>query len=159
MEEVDHCHDPEKVKVISGVTAALQRARLAGWLNIIITNQSGIGRGYFTEKEFHAVQEELLDQLEGCIDATYMASDLPDHASPRRKPGPGMILEAAAQFGIDLPASFMIGDRASDIGCGKAAGCRTILVLTSYGKNHRDCGADFIVKDVTEAIELALLCK
>lgn len=157
MEEVDHCHEPHKVKAISGVTAVLQRAQEAGWLTIIITNQSGIGRGYFTEKEFQAVQQELYRQVEGHIDATFMAPDHPDCASPRRKPGPGMILEAAAQFNIDLPNSFMIGDRASDIACGKAAGCRTILVLTGYGKNHLDCGADFIVDDVTAAIELALM--
>ena len=85
-----------------------------------------------------------------------MAPDLPNTGSLRRKPAPGMILEAAVELGIDLSRSFMIGDRAGDIGCGKAVGCRTILVLTGYGKEHRDCGADFIAKNVTEAIDIAL---
>lgn len=156
MEEVDHCHEPEKVRAMPGAAEALAKARREGWLNIIITNQSGIGRGYFTEKEFNAVQQELLHQLGGTIDGAYMAPDMPGTHSLRRKPAPGMILEAAHRFGIDVPASFMIGDRASDIACGREAGCRTILVLTSYGKNHRDCGADFIVENVTAAIELAL---
>lgn len=155
MEEVDHCHEPEKVKAIPGAAEALAKARREGWLNIIITNQSGIGRGYFTKEDFDTVQTELLNQLEGGIDAAYMAPDHPSNATLRRKPGPGMLLEAEKDFGIDLPASFMIGDRASDIEAGRAAGCRTILVLTSYGKNHRDCGADFIVKDVVAAIDLA----
>ena len=156
MKEVDHCHHPEKVKAMEGALSALKKAHEQGWYNVIITNQSGIGRGYFTENEFEAVQKELHRQLEGFIDATYMSPDLPNTDSLRRKPAPGMLLEAAAELGIDLPASFMIGDRSSDIDAGKAAGCRTILVLTGYGEGHRDCGADFIVNDVTDAIEIAL---
>lgn len=156
MEEVDHCHEPEKVRAIAGAREALKKAQEEGWLTIIITNQSGIGRGYFSEKEFQAVQKELLHQLGGAIDAAYMAPDHPTYATSRRKPAPGMLLEAAKDFGIDLSASFMIGDRGSDIACGKAGGCHTILVLTSYGKEHRHCGADFIVEDVTAAIELVL---
>ena len=159
MEEVDHCHDPKEVRAISGAVERLVAARQQGWHNVIITNQSGIGRGYFTEKEFGLVQEELQRQLQGLIDATYMAPDLPGTPSLRRKPAPGMILEAATALGIDLSRSFMIGDRSSDIECGKAAGCQTILVLTGYGEKHRDCGADFIARDVTEAIDLALQSK
>ena len=156
MEEVDHCHDPQHVRAIEGAAMRLAEAHARGWCNVIITNQSGIGRGYFTEKEFGAVQDELQRQLNGLIDASYMAPDLPNTGSLRRKPAPGMILEAAVELGIDLSRSFMIGDRAGDIGCGKAVGCRTILVLTGYGKEHRDCGADFIAKNVTEAIDIAL---
>lgn len=156
MEEVDHCHRAEDVRAIQGVADKLAEARLQGWVNIIITNQSGIGRGYFTEKEFFVVQEELQRQLNGLIDASYMAPDLPDTGSLRRKPAPGMILEAAVEHQIDLSRSFMIGDRAGDIGCGRAAGCQTILVLTGYGKEHQDCDADFIAENVTEAIQIAL---
>jgi D-glycero-D-manno-heptose 1,7-bisphosphate phosphatase len=156
MEEVDHCHRPEDVRAMQGAADKLEEARKKGWLNIIITNQSGIGRGYFTEEDFFSVQEELQRQLNGAIDASYMAPDLPDSGSLRRKPAPGMILEAAIEHAIDLSRSFMIGDRAGDIGCGRAAGCRTILVLTGYGKEHQECGADFIVENVTEAIQIAL---
>lgn len=156
MEEEDHCDCPSRVRAINGVKEMLAVAHQQGWLNIIITNQSGLGRGYFTEKQFKAVQEELFKQLENLIDASYMSPDLPNTNSLRRKPAPGMILEAAEAFGIDLSKSFMIGDRTSDIASGKAAGCRTILVLTGYGEQHRDCGADFIARDATEAIEIAL---
>jgi D-glycero-D-manno-heptose 1,7-bisphosphate phosphatase len=156
IQEVDHCHRPEDVIVMEGAALGLAKSHEHGWCNVIITNQSGIGRGYFTEKEFQDVQAEVQHQVGGLIDATYMAPDLPNTNSLRRKPAPGMIVEAAADLGIDLPASFMIGDRKSDIDAGKAAGCRTILVLTGYGKEHRDCGADFMVRDVAAAIEVAL---
>jgi D-glycero-D-manno-heptose 1,7-bisphosphate phosphatase len=156
MKEVDHCHRPEEVEAIEGAAAGLAKARKQGWYNVIITNQSGIGRGYFTKKEFQAVQEELQRQLGGLIDTTYMAPDLPNTNSSRRKPARGMFLEAAHDLGINLSLSFMIGDRSSDIEAGRAAGCKTILVLTGYGQENRNCGADFIVKDVTEAIDVAL---
>lgn len=156
MVEVDHCHDPKDVRAYPGAKEELARARSLGWRVIIITNQSGIGRGYFTEEQFESVQKELLRQLEGNVDASYMAPDLPSTGSVRRKPAPGMILEAAADHGIDLECSFMIGDRNFDIECGKNAGVRTILVETGYGKEHLGCGADFIAPTVKEAIQIAL---
>lgn len=156
MEEVDHCHDPADVRAYPGAAEVLSRARSLGWRVIIITNQSGIGRGYFTMEQFESVQVELLRQLDGNIDASYMSPDLPGTGSTRRKPAPGMILEAAADHGINLKRSFMIGDRNFDIECGKNAGVRTILVKTGYGKEHLGCGADFIAPTVTEAIRIVL---
>jgi len=156
MEEVDHCHNPAHVRAYPGAAEELARARALGWFNIIITNQSGIGRGYFTENDFLAVQKELIRQLGQVIDATYMAPDLPENPSSRRKPAPGMILEAAMEHGIDLKRSFMIGDKKLDIECGKNAGVRTILVETGYGRNLSDCSPDFKTKTVTEAIRIAL---
>jgi len=156
MEEVDHCHDPAKVRAYPGAAEALSRARSLGWSIIIITNQSGIGRGYFSRDQFLEVQGELTRQLGGTIDATYMSPDLPDTGSLRRKPAPGMILEAAEEHGIDLARSFMIGDRNLDIECGRNAGVKTILVQTGYGLQHLDCGADYVTPTVTEAIQTAL---
>lgn len=156
MEEVDHCRDPAHVRAYGGAARELARARSLGWANIIITNQSGIGRGYFTLEQFHSVQEELIRQLDGLIDASYMAPDHPDHPSPRRKPAPGMILEAAADHAIDLSRSFMIGDKALDIECGRNAGVRTILVETGYGKKAGACSPDHRAPTVTEAIRIAL---
>ncbi len=153
MKEVDHCHRAEDVQAIEGAADLLAQTHIQGWLHLIITNQSGIGRGYFTKKEFDDVQEELQRQLNGLIDGVYMSPDMPGSNSVRRKPAPGMLLEAAEAFNIDLTRSIMIGDRSSDIEAGKAAGCRTILVLTGYGKEHRDCGADFIAEDVTHALQ------
>lgn len=137
MEEVHYCSQPETVRVFPGVTEALTRLKAAGFLTIIITNQAGIGRGLFTEADFHAVQAELLRQIgPNLIDATYFCPDHPDQATPRRKPGMGMIEEACRAFPIDLTKSWMIGDKAIDIECGKNAGLRTILVSTGYGKNE-----------------------
>jgi D-glycero-D-manno-heptose 1,7-bisphosphate phosphatase len=156
MEEVDHCRDPAHVRTYAGAAEELARARSLGWAAIIITNQSGIGRGYFTVEQFLSVQEELLRQLGGQIDAAYMAPDLPDSGSPRRKPAPGMILEAAREHGIDLRRSFMIGDKRLDIECGRNAGVKTILVSTGYGSREGDCSPDFTAPTVAEAIRIAL---
>lgn len=156
MEEVDHCSDPADVRAYAGAAEELARARALGWANIIITNQSGIGRGYFTVAQFESVQRELLRQLGDVIDGSYMAPDHPDKPSPRRKPAHGMILEAAAEHGIDLSLSWMIGDKPIDIECGKNAGIRTILVETGYGARAGDCAADHRAPTVTEAIRIAL---
>ena len=156
MEEVDHCCDPALVRAYEGASEELLRARSLGWANIIITNQSGIGRGYFTVEQFQSVQEELIRQLGDVIDGSYMAPDHPDNPTPRRKPAPGMILEAAAEHGLDLSRSWMIGDKAIDIECGRNAGVRTILVDTGYGKNTGACNPDHRAPTVTEAIRIAL---
>jgi len=156
MVEVDHCRDPKYVKAYAGADEELARARSLGWAVIIITNQSGIGRGYFTVEQFESVQKELIRQLDGNIDASYMSPDLPGSGSSRRKPAPGMILEAAVDHGIDLQRSFMIGDKDLDIECGRNASVRTILVETGYGKKHLDCGADYIAPTITEAVRMVL---
>jgi D-glycero-D-manno-heptose 1,7-bisphosphate phosphatase len=125
-------------------------------LAIVITNQSGIGRGWFTEAAYQAVEAEFLRQVgEGLIDASYFCSDAPGMPSGRRKPQPGMVLEAAADFDIDLAQSFFIGDKAADIECGRRAGTRTILVLTGYGA-AQDCRPDYTARNVVEAVEIVL---
>ena len=161
MEEVEYCCDPAKVKVISGVPEAIGELKSAGYLAIIVSNQSGIGRGLFTEAQYAAVQQELLRQIGAHrIDASYFCPDAPGVPSLRRKPAPGMVLEAAAEFQIDLAASFLVGDKASDIECGRRAGTRTILVRTGYGAAlERDPGfaaPDFVANDVPEAVRWLL---
>lgn len=156
MEEVDHCCDPAHVRIYPGAAEELHRSRSLGWVNIIITNQSGIGRGYFTIEQFQEVQQEVFRQVGHTIDAAYMCSDLPGTPSLRRKPAPGMIFEAAAEHGIDLTRSFMIGDKQIDIECGAKAGVKTILVETGYGRDFSNCFPDFRAPTVTEAIQIAL---
>jgi D-glycero-D-manno-heptose 1,7-bisphosphate phosphatase len=152
MEEVHYCADPAQVKLYAGVREGLQKLKEAGFLLVIVTNQSGIGRGIITAAQYHAVQAELLRQLgEGMIDASYYCPDAPGTPSSRRKPEPGMVLEAAAEFAIDLPRSFFIGDKRDDVECGKRAGTRTIQVLTGYGREQR-CDADFTVENLCEAV-------
>ena len=156
MEEVDYCNDPADVRAIAGAAAGLARLRAAGWMTIIITNQSGLSSGKITQVQYEAVNAELGRQLDGLIDAVYFCPDAPANPTHRRKPGTGMLDEATIDHGIDLARSWMVGDKDIDILCGCKAGCRTILVETGYGKNHLSAGADFIAPDATAAIEIVL---
>jgi D-glycero-D-manno-heptose 1,7-bisphosphate phosphatase len=156
MEEEDYCKDPARVRAIPRAGEALASLRREGWLNVIITNQSGIGRGYFTMADYERVNAELFRQLGKTIDASYCCPDHPDQPSARRKPGTGMIEEAVADHNIDTSKSWMIGDKNIDVQAGRDAGCRTILVLTGYGEKHQQAGADFIARDVVEAVEIIL---
>lgn len=154
MEEVFYCSDPAKVRVYAGVPKALEKLQRAGYLNIIITNQAGIGRGLFTEAQYRAVEAELERQIgEGRIDASYYCPDAPPTESNRRKPETGMVMEAAEEFGIELRESYFIGDKCLDIECGRRAGTKTIQVLTGYGAEQK-CQADFTAADVAAAVEI-----
>jgi D-glycero-D-manno-heptose 1,7-bisphosphate phosphatase len=156
MEEVHYCGDPQKVRVYAGVSAGLRKLKQAGFRTFIVTNQSGIGRGLISEAQYSAVQQEVLSQIgEGLIDASYFCPDAPGTASTGRKPEPGMLFEAAAEYDIDLPNSYTVGDKAADVECGRRAGTKTILVLTGYG-SEQDCRPDFRVRNVIQAIETVL---
>jgi len=156
MEEVHYCGDPAQVRVYKGVSEGLRKLKAAGYRTFIVSNQSGIGRGLITEAQYHAVQAELLAQLgEGLIDASYFCPDAPGTPSTRRKPEPGMVFEAAAEFDVDLARSCMVGDKSADVECGKRAGVKTILVLTGYGA-EQDCSPDWRVRNVVEAIGMVL---
>src|SRR4051812_40975585 len=157
MHDVDYCGDPSKVKVYPQAAPALRRLKENGYKLVIVTNQSGIGRGYFSEQEYRVVEAEFLRQLgDDLIDASYHCPDLPTSSSIRRKPGPGMVFEAQRDHLLDLRRSFFVGDKASDIGCGLNAGIRTILVRTGYGEAEKNCGADFVAEDIAEAAEIIL---
>ena len=157
MRDVDYCGNPTQVEVFAGAAEALRRLKANGYKLIIVTNQSGLGRSYFTEDDYRAVEKEFLRQLgEGLIDATYYCPDLPNSNSSRRKPAPGMILEAQRDHHLDLTRSYLVGDKRSDIGCGQNAGVRTILVQTGYGAAETDSGADWIARDLDHATEIIL---
>jgi D-glycero-D-manno-heptose 1,7-bisphosphate phosphatase len=156
MEEVNYCRDPAQVRVYAGVSEALRRLKRAGFRVFIVTNQSGIGRGLFSEAQYRAVQAELIRQIGAdLVDGSYFCPDAPWTASTRRKPEPGMLFEAAAEYGVDLTASYMIGDKAADVECGHRAGTKTILVLTGYGALE-DCNPDYRAPDVVQAAETVL---
>lgn len=154
MDEVHYCNNPSDVRAIPGAVAKLKKLRSAGWLNIIITNQSGLSSGKITMAQYEAVNAELDRQLEGLIDAVYFCPDSSTNPTSRRKPNPGMLEEAAKDHGIHLSQSWMIGDKDIDVQCGRAAGCRTILVRSGHGKNQSGADADFITDNVVEAIEI-----
>jgi D-glycero-D-manno-heptose 1,7-bisphosphate phosphatase len=159
MTEVDYCDDPAKVRVIPGVSNALRRLHAAGFKNIIITNQSGIGRGYYTEAQYHAVHAELLRQIgDELIDGTYFCPAAPEQKSTRRKPRPAMVVEAARDHNLSLPGSYFVGDKMSDIECGHRAGVSTILVLTGYGESKAKglMRPEHVANDVTGAVNYIL---
>jgi len=164
MEEVHYCADPGLVRLFPGTTEALRRLSARGFLLVIITNQSGIGRGLITPAQYQAVHAELLRQLDTgaengappLIAATYFCPDAPPAPSPRRKPEPGMVLEAARDLGIDLARSWFVGDKAADVGCGQRSGTRTILVQTGYGAKETGVQPDFLAKDVVAAAGIIL---
>lgn len=156
MEEVEYCSDPAKVRVYPGASEVLRQLKAAGWNIFVITNQAGIGRGLFTDEQYQAVHQEFLRQLgEDLVDAAYYCPDAPGSFSPRRKPQPGMVLEAAAEFATDLQSSYFVGDKAIDIECGRRAGTGAILVMTGYGCEQL-CAADFTARDVVEAVRWIL---
>jgi D-glycero-D-manno-heptose 1,7-bisphosphate phosphatase len=156
MEEVDYCRDPEKVGILPGVSEGLARLKSAGYALVIVTNQSGLGRGRITPAEYEAVHARLIELLGvGLIDATYFCPDHPDRASDRRKPGAGMVLEAARDLGLDLSRSWLIGDKRSDVACALKAGVRPVLVQTGYGAGEDASGAS-AARDFAEAVEAIL---
>ena len=149
---VDYINDPRDVELFSDVPGALRLLKAAGFRVVMITNQSGFARGVLTQEQYDAVQARVLE-LAGPenIDATYMCPDF----GPRRKPSPEMILEAARDLHLDPGRSCMIGDKASDVLSGRAAGTKTIFVRTGYVLDA-PCEPDFIAANMTEAAEWIL---
>jgi D-glycero-D-manno-heptose 1,7-bisphosphate phosphatase len=157
MEERNYCADPADVAVFPGVPAALQRLAAAGFRLVLITNQSGIGRGFFTEAQFEAVQAELARQLlPAKLDAVYFCPSTPEANDPRRKPSPSMVLEAVRDLNLDPARSWFVGDKAIDAECGRRAGTGTILVRTGHGHGESGAHADSVAATFPEAADLVL---
>ena len=157
MQDADYCSDPREVKIFPRVAEALRRLKSKGFKLIIITNQSGIGRGFFTVEQYRAVEAEVLRQLgDGLIDATYFCPDVPGQHSSCRKPAPGMIVEATREHQIDLARSFLIGDKEIDAECGRNVGVRTIRVRTGFDRETAGSMADWVAEDLPAAAEIIL---
>jgi D-glycero-D-manno-heptose 1,7-bisphosphate phosphatase len=157
MHDADYCSRPDQVRVFDGVAPALRQLRQAGFKIIVITNQSGIGRGFFTENDYRAVESEVLRQLgTGLIDATYFCPDVPDQPSTCRKPAPRMVLQAAREHDIDLSRSFLVGDKEIDAECAHNAGVRAIRVRTGFDKMTDGSCADWVAEDVAAAAKIIL---
>ena len=131
--------DPEGVRPIAGVRAALRTMAERGWLRIVVTNQSGVARGFFTPEDYAAVTRAV-DATVGPLDAYYACFHLPDGvvapwnvACECRKPSPGMIEQAAEEHGVDLSRSVLVGDDLRDLEAARAAGVEPILVRTGKG--------------------------
>jgi D-glycero-D-manno-heptose 1,7-bisphosphate phosphatase len=142
-EERDYLWRVEDFVFIPGAPEAIRLLREAGFLVVVVTNQSGIGRGYYDEaalERLHAHMAAELAKAGAGVDAAYFCPHHPRHGQGEygrecacRKPLPGMLLSAASDLGIDLAGSWVVGDKLSDIEAGQAAGCRSLLVRTGYG--------------------------
>lgn len=137
IKNVPYNGDPSKVELLPSASPSLEKLVAAGFDLFIVSNQSGVGRGYITIENVHAVNEEMIRQLGKNffthIYNCYGAPGTPDGET--RKPSPHMLLEAAKSHHIDLSKSYMVGDRLSDIECGINAGCKSLLLL---GAGHKD---------------------
>ena len=132
--DVPYCSDPSKIHVFPDVPGAIRRLNDAGFLVLMITNQSGIGRGYFNLNDLEAVNAELLRQIElggGRIDDIFFCPHTPEDNCDCRKPKLGMGRSAIAKYDLDPTICWMIGDKEKDIEFGKGLGFRTIMVSSN----------------------------
>lgn len=137
-ELVPYLHDPRQVKLVPGAADAIAKARLAGYKIVVITNQSGVARGYFDHAAVRGVHQALNDCLSAAgaaVDRFYYCPHHPEFTEhcDCRKPQPGLLRQAAREMRLDLNRSVMIGDTAGDLQAGEAAGTASILVRTGYG--------------------------
>ncbi len=154
IEEVNYLSRVEDLRLFPFTANAVQLLKDSGFLVIVVTNQSGIGRGIYTEAAMHGIHEKIQSELSGAIDAFYFCPHLPCDGCNCRKPNTGMIDAAMADFDIDLENSWMIGDKKIDVELGRTAGTRSILVLTGYGTQHQEslhCMPDMISENLMDA--------
>jgi|SRR5208282_2986105 len=137
IEERNYLSRPADVSFFSGAARALRRLREGGFLLFIVSNQSGVGRGYFTMADVEAVNRHLLEALsrEGVsFEKIYVAPEAPETPSRGRKPSPQFLWDARDEYGLDLGRSYLVGDKQIDLECGWNAGVKKcLLVRTGYG--------------------------
>ena len=173
-EEVNYLSSVEQFHLLSGAAEAIRRLNHADIPVVVVTNQAGVARGYYDEAQVelvHTYMRALLQKADAHIDAIYFC---PHHAEEGigrykidcdcRKPKPGMLKKAAEVLKLDLHASFIVGDKMSDLEAGAAAGCRTALVRTGYGLeieqqlSDSPLQPDFIAQDLHDAANWILAC-
>lgn len=168
-QERNYLHRIEEFELIPGVPQALKKLQEAGFLLVVVSNQSGVARGYFSLQDVARLNEHMSRQLAQygvVIDAIYICPHHPTAGIGEflqdcncRKGKPGLLLQAAQDLNIDLQRSYMIGDKLSDIEAGAAASCPSLLVRTGYGAEQElseDSQCSGIFDDLTQAVEFIL---
>ena len=143
----------EDFELLPGVAETARALQAAGWLLIVVTNQPDLATGQLAPETLDAMHARLRDWLP--LDDIRTCRHVDADRCDCRKPKPGLLVAAAQQWGVELQASFMIGDRWRDVSAGKAAGCRTIFLECGYAEALRDA-PDFVVKSLSEAGNLIL---
>jgi D-glycero-D-manno-heptose 1,7-bisphosphate phosphatase len=165
IEERNYLSRPEQVVVFPGAPAALKRLQDCGFRLFIVSNQSGVGRGYFTLTDVENVNQHLLAELAlagARIEKIYIAPEAPDQPSRGRKPSPQFLFDARDEFGLDLSRSYVIGDKLIDLECGRNAGLRrSLLVRTGYGaelerQSPPGLNGAIVVDDLPSAVDWIL---
>lgn len=169
IEEKKYLHRPQDVAIFPGAAAGLRNLQDAGFMLFLVTNQSGVGRGWFTLDDVAAVHDRLKSDLaqDGVrLDKIYVAPEAPEQPSLWRKPSPQFLLDARDEFGLRLENSYFIGDKLIDLECGWNAGVKTsILVRSGYGREVEKAGdprlaAAVVVDDLAAAAAWVLAsCK
>ena len=159
-----YVHRIDQWTFVPGIFDLVARARALGYLVVVVTNQAGIGRGYYSEQDFQALSQWMLDQFAHAgaeIDRVYHCPDHPEHGlgihrrdTPMRKPGPGMLLQAAADLGLDLSQSVMIGDHETDIVAGRQAGVKCAILVGTSQSIGELTAADHLVANLAAAQSL-----
>ena len=172
-EEVGYVNHASRIRLLPRTAEAVRRLNAAGMPAVMVTNQAGIARGYFSADVLRAANEAVERQLaEGHarLDGLYVCTHHPTEGAPPyraecdcRKPRPGLLLRAARELDLDLAASVMIGDRISDVAVGQSVGAAGVLVLTGYGLGeweHQRQGwalkPDHVADDLLDAVDWAL---
>jgi D-glycero-D-manno-heptose 1,7-bisphosphate phosphatase len=162
--DVHHLSDPAQLELLPGAAEGLRKLQEAGCPLVVVSNQSPIGRGWFTEDRLREINARLAEMLaaEGVtITGWYWCPHTPDAGCDCRKPAPGMFFRACEELGVILDGSWIVGDRLSDMQAGRQAGARSILVATGYGQGEselpgrREC-VDHFVPTLREAAEIIL---
>jgi len=172
-EEVGYVNHPSRIRLLPRTAEAVRRLNQARIAAVMVTNQAGVARGYFSEETLHAANERMRRELEAAgarLDGLYVCMHHPREGRPPyradcdcRKPRPGLLTRAAAELGLDLRASVMVGDRLSDVATGQSVGAAGVLVLTGYGLGEwelRPAGheikPDHVAPDLLDAVAWAL---
>jgi D-glycero-D-manno-heptose 1,7-bisphosphate phosphatase len=172
-EEVGYVNHPSRLRLLPRSAEAIRRLNAAGVAAVVVTNQAGIARGYFSADVLQAVHERLDAELrrEGAkLDGLYTCTHHPGEGAPPfravcdcRKPKPGLLHQAARELDLDLARSTMVGDKASDLVPGRAVGAAAVLVLTGYGLGEWEYGRgrfevqpDHVAGDLLDAVDWAL---
>jgi len=172
-EEVGYVNHPSRIRLLPRAAEAVGRLNRAGIPAVVATNQAGIAKGYFSEETLRHVNAEMMRQLalsQAKLDGLYVCVHHPRDGEPPyraqcdcRKPRPGLLIRAAAELGLDLGASVMVGDKLSDVAAGQRAGAAGVLVLSGYGRGEWEYRAaeseikpDHVAADLFEAVDWVL---
>ena len=172
-DEVGYVNHPSRLRLLPRSAEAIRRLNRAGMAAVVVTNQAGVARGYFSESVLKAVNEDLVAQLTQAgarLDGLYVCPHHPSEGEPPyrvdcacRKPKPGLLLRAAGDLDLDLARSVMVGDKSSDLEVAPKIGARSVLVLTGYGLGeweHRreqfSVMPDHVAVDLLDAVDWAM---